>query len=39
VRWEYGYQPDPNTREASLYEIFLKPQDWLNAPPQVPGLA
>ena len=30
VRWEYGYQPEPNTREAQLYEIFLKPQDWLN---------
>ena len=30
VRWEYGYQPEPGTREAQLYEIFLKPQDWLN---------
>jgi len=39
VRWEYGYQPEPNTREATLYDVFLKPQDWLNAPPQVPGLA
>ena len=28
VRWEYGYQPQPNTREAELYEVFLKPQDW-----------
>ncbi|MCL1464436.1 oxygen-dependent coproporphyrinogen oxidase [Argonema galeatum] len=28
VRWEYGYQPEPNTPEAQLYEIFLKPQDW-----------
>ncbi|MBH8571455.1 oxygen-dependent coproporphyrinogen oxidase [Nostocaceae cyanobacterium CENA369] len=30
VRWEYGYQPEPNTPEAELYETFLKPQDWLN---------
>jgi coproporphyrinogen III oxidase len=29
VRWEYGYQPEPNTPEAELYEIYLKPQDWL----------
>ena len=28
VRWEYGYKPEPNTPEAELYEIFLKPQDW-----------
>ncbi len=30
VRWEYGYTPEPNTREAELYETFLKPQDWVN---------
>ncbi|MGK7942940.1 MAG: oxygen-dependent coproporphyrinogen oxidase [Microcystaceae cyanobacterium] len=30
VRWEYNYQPEANTREAQLYETFLKPQDWLN---------
>ncbi|BAQ64858.1 oxygen-dependent coproporphyrinogen oxidase [Geminocystis sp. NIES-3709] len=28
VRWEYGYQPEPNTPEAELYEVFLKPQNW-----------
>ena len=28
ARWEYGYQPQPNTPEAELYETFLKPQDW-----------
>ena len=28
VRWQYCYQPEPNTREAELYERFLKPQDW-----------
>lgn len=30
VRWEYGYQPEPNSKEAELYETFLKPQDWIN---------
>ena len=30
VRWEYGYQPEPSTPEAELYETFLKPQDWAN---------
>ena len=30
VRWEYGYQPEPNTPEAELYSTFLKPQDWIN---------
>ncbi|MDB9303622.1 oxygen-dependent coproporphyrinogen oxidase [Nodularia spumigena] len=33
VRWEYGYQPEPNTPEAELYETFLKPQDWVNWTP------
>ncbi|MCT7996421.1 oxygen-dependent coproporphyrinogen oxidase [Laspinema olomoucense] len=28
VRWEYGYQPEPNTPEAELYDTFLKPQNW-----------
>ena len=30
VRWEYDYKPEPGTPEAGLYEIFLKPQDWIN---------
>ena len=30
VRWQYGYTPEPNTPEAQLYDIFLKPQDWVN---------
>ena len=30
VRWEYGYQPEPNSPEAELYDVFLKPQDWAN---------
>lgn len=33
VRWEYGYTPEPGSREAELYEIFLKPQDWANWKP------
>ncbi|MEH1816596.1 MAG: oxygen-dependent coproporphyrinogen oxidase [Nostoc sp.] len=34
VRWEYGYQPEPNSPEAELYETFLKPQDWINWTPK-----
>lgn len=30
VRWEYGYTPEPGTQEAKLYDVFLKPQDWVN---------
>jgi coproporphyrinogen III oxidase len=30
VRWEYCYQPEAGSREAELYEVFLKPQDWAN---------
>ena len=30
VRWEYCYEPEPGSREAQLYETFLKPQDWVN---------
>lgn len=33
VRWEYNYQPEPNTPEAELYDTFLKPQDWVNWQP------
>ena len=29
VRWEYGYQAEPGSREALLTELFTKPQDWL----------
>lgn len=28
VRWDYDYQPEPESPEAELYEVFLKPQDW-----------
>ena len=28
--WKYNWQPEPGTREAELYENFLKPVDWLS---------
>jgi coproporphyrinogen III oxidase len=28
VRWEYGYKPEPGSREAALAG-FLAPRDWL----------
>ncbi len=28
VRWEYDYHPEPGSREAELYETYLKPHDW-----------
>jgi coproporphyrinogen III oxidase len=28
VRWHYGYRPEPGSREAELYEVYLKPRDW-----------
>jgi coproporphyrinogen III oxidase len=37
VRWEYAYQPEPNTPEADLYKTFLKPQDWANWTPITSG--
>jgi coproporphyrinogen III oxidase len=30
VRWDYDWHPKPNSPEAELYEVFLKPQDWAN---------
>lgn len=29
VKWRYDWQPEAGTREAELYERFLKPRDWL----------
>lgn len=29
VRWEYDYKPEAGSAEAELYDVFLKPQDWL----------
>jgi coproporphyrinogen III oxidase len=28
VRWVYDWHPEPGSREAELYEVFLKPRDW-----------
>jgi coproporphyrinogen III oxidase len=30
VRWIYDYRPEPRSREAELYEVYLKPRDWAN---------
>lgn len=32
VRWDYDWKPEPGSAEAELYEIFLQPTDWANAP-------
>jgi coproporphyrinogen III oxidase len=29
VSWRYDWHPQPGTPEAALYEVFLKPRDWL----------
>ncbi|MEK6748477.1 MAG: oxygen-dependent coproporphyrinogen oxidase [Pseudomonadota bacterium] len=29
VKWRYNWHPEPGTPEAKLYDVFLKPQDWL----------
>ena len=29
VRWDYNWQPEPGSSEARLYDVFLKPRDWL----------
>jgi coproporphyrinogen III oxidase len=29
VRWQYDMKPEPGSAEAELYEVFLKPQDWI----------
>ncbi len=31
VRWEYNYQPAPDSAEAALYRDFLPVKDWLTA--------
>jgi coproporphyrinogen III oxidase len=28
VRWQYDHHPEPGSREAELYEVYLKPRDW-----------
>jgi coproporphyrinogen III oxidase len=32
VRWEYDFQPVPNSPEDDLIKNYLKPRDWLNMP-------
>jgi len=29
VKWRYNWQPEPGTKEAELYEKFLKPVAWI----------
>lgn len=29
VSWKYNWSPEPDSREAELYEKYLKPRDWL----------
>ncbi len=29
VKWRYNWHPAPGTEEARLYDIFLKPRDWV----------
>ncbi|MEE8320296.1 MAG: oxygen-dependent coproporphyrinogen oxidase [Gammaproteobacteria bacterium] len=29
VNWRYNWQPQPGSPEEELYEVFLKPRDWL----------
>ncbi len=29
VRWLYNYTPESHSAEAELYEVYLKPKDWL----------
>ena len=31
VRWDYDWHPQPGSPEARLYEIFLRPRDWISA--------
>jgi coproporphyrinogen III oxidase len=33
VKWRYNWRPEPGTPEARLYEVFLKPRDWLGVTP------
>jgi coproporphyrinogen III oxidase len=32
VSWRYDWHPEPGSPEAELYEVFLKPRDWLEQP-------
>jgi coproporphyrinogen III oxidase len=28
ARWAYAWHPEPGSREAELYDVFLRPRDW-----------
>jgi len=30
VNWRYNWQPEPGSAEAELYEVYLKPGEWLD---------
>jgi coproporphyrinogen III oxidase len=30
VNWRYNWKPEPGSAEAELYEVYLKPRDWLS---------
>jgi coproporphyrinogen III oxidase len=30
VRWTYNCHPEPGSREAELYDVYLKPRNWAN---------
>jgi coproporphyrinogen III oxidase len=30
VSWRYDWSPEPGSAESQLYEVFLKPRDWVN---------
>jgi coproporphyrinogen III oxidase len=29
ARWEYNFQPEPNSAEANLYDNYLSPREWV----------
>ncbi len=31
VRWGYDWKPEPGTEEAELYDVYLKPTEWLES--------
>lgn len=33
AKWDYDWQPVPGSAEATLYDIFLKPRDWIENEP------
>ncbi len=30
VKWRYNWKPEADTKEATLYDYYLKPKDWVN---------